>query len=453
MSTAAAIARWVQRLRFDDLPADVVQVGRRAFLDTLGVILAGVREPVTRTVHALLVEEGAHPVASQLGTTFRTSMAGAALVNGASSHALDYDDVNLSLLGHPSAVLVPATLAVAEATGAHGQAVLTAFAAGFEVAAKLGAAVNIGHYRLGWHATATLGTLGAAMAAGKLLGLTEGQLAHALAAAVSMASGSRRNFGTMIKPFHPGHAARCGVEAASLARQGLEGDAEILEAPYGFFALYARDAVDAAAIPPRLGRPWDLLTPGLNVKRYPCCYNTHRAADATLALTAELRADDVAAVQVTVPVGGLLPLIHPRPRTGLEGKFSMEYVVAAGLLDGALGLRTFSDDAVRRPAAQALLGRVTTVEDPDIKIANNPVDEGHVEVAVTTRDGRRVARRVTHPIGSSEIPLPWEELAAKFRDCAADVLDDGRIDRAITAVATLDRQPTPGELIAALTPA
>ena len=120
--------------------------------------------------------------------------------------------------------------------------------------------------------------------------------------------------------------------------------------------------------------------------------------------------------------------------------------------DAALALELISD-AVLRPAAQALLGRVTTVEDPDIKIANNPVDEGHVEVAVTTRDGRRVARRVTHPIGSSEIPLPWEELAAKFRDCAADVLDDGRIDRAITAVATLDRQATLGELIAALTPA
>lgn len=451
MSTTAGIAAWVARLRYEDLPSDVVQVSKRAVLDTIGVVLAGVGEPVTQAVHALLAEEGARPVASQLGTRFRTSMAGAALVNGASSHALDYDDVNLSMLGHPSAVVVPAVLAVAEATGASGRTLIEGYVAGFEVMAKLGFAVNIGHYRLGWHATATLGTLGAAMAAGKVLGLDQGRLVHALAAAVSMASGSRRNFGTMIKPFHPGHAARCGVEAALLARHGLQGDHEIMEATYGFFDLFTRGGVDAAAIPPRLGNPYDLVAPGLNVKRYPCCYNTHRAADATLALAAQVGASDVQAVRVTVPVGGMLPLIHPRPQTGLEGKFSMEYVVAAGLLDRALGLRTFSDEAVQRPAAQALLRRVTVREDPDIKIVNNPVDEGYVEVAVDTRQGRQVVQRVTYPIGSSEIPLPWDELVTKFRDCAQGVLDEPRMARAVACIAALDQQRTLGELIGAVT--
>jgi 2-methylcitrate dehydratase PrpD len=453
MSTATDIAAWVARLRYDDLPANVVEVAKRAHLDTIGVILAGVREPVTQAVHAYLADEGARPVATQLGTSFKTSMAGAALVNGASGHALDYDDVSLSCLGHPSVVLVPAVLAAAEATGAGGRAVIEAYVAGYEVMTKLGLTVGIGHYRLGWHSTATLGTLGAAMAAGKLLRLDEGQLAHALAAAVSMAGGSRRNFGTMIKPFHPGHAARSGVEAARLAQCGLEGDREIMEALYGFFDLFTDDGADAAAFAKRLGNPWDLVTPGLNVKRYPCCYNTHRAADATLALAADVRAEDVEAARVTVPVGGMLPLIHPRPRTGLEGKFSMEYVVAAGLVDRALTLKTFSDAAVARPAVQDLLRRVTVVEDPDIKVVQNPVDEGHVDLTLTTRDGRQFVQRVTYPIGSSEIPLSWDDLVTKFRDCASGVLDQARTERAIACIRTLPEQRTMSEVIAALTPA
>jgi 2-methylcitrate dehydratase PrpD len=309
------------------------------------------------------------------------------------------------------------------------------------------------HYRLGWHATSTLGTLGAAVAAGKVLGLGAEALVHALAVAVSMASGSRRNFGTMVKPFHPGHAARCGVEAALLARRGLLGDRAALEATYGFFDLFTRGGVEPAAIARRLGRPYDLVTPGLNVKRYPCCYNTHRAADAVLALAGQVRADDVQRVQVTVPAGGLLPLIHPRPQTGLEGKFSMEYVVAAALLDGALTLKTFSDAAVQRPAAQDLLRKVTTVEDRSMKIVHTPVDEGHVEVSVATRVGRDLIQRVTYPVGSSELPLPWQELVAKFRDCASGVLEGARIERAVTCVGALGQQHNLADMVEALTPA
>ncbi len=453
MSMSSEIAAWIGDLRYEDLPTEVVRVATRAHLDTIGVILAGLREPVTQVVREVLIEEGARPVASHLGSTFRTSMASAALLNGVSSHALDYDDVSLSMIGHPSAVLVPAVLAVAEATGASGAKVIEGYVAGFELVAKLGSAVGMEHYRLGWHATSTLGTLGAAAAAGKVLGLGEEALVHALAVAVSMASGSRRNFGTMVKPFHPGHAARCGVEAALLARHGLRGDREALEATYGFFDLFTRGGVEPAAVAGQLGRPYDLVTPGLNVKRYPCCYNTHRAADAVLALAEQVRPDDVQRVQVTVPLGGLLPLIHPRPQTGLEGKFSMEYVVAAALLDGALTLHSFSDVAVQRSAAQDLLRKVTTVEDPGMKIVHTPVDEGYVEVSVATRQGRELVHRVTYPVGSSELPLPWHELVAKFSDCAGDVLDDGRIERAVACIATLGQQSSLSDLVGTLTPA
>jgi 2-methylcitrate dehydratase PrpD len=452
MSLTSQIAEFVTRVRYEDLPADVVEVSRRAHLDTIGVILAGVGQPVTRAVQAVLAEEGARPVASQLGTGFRTSMSGAAWVNGVSGHALDYDDVSLSVLGHPSVVVVPAVLAAAEATGGSGRAVIEAYAVGVELMAKLGLTVGLGHYQLGWHATATLGTLGAAAAAGKILGLGQAELGHALAAAVSMAGGSRRNFGTMIKPYHPGHAARCGLEAARLARHGLRGDAEIMEARYGFFDLFTRNGVDGVGLAKRLGQPWDLVSPGLNVKRYPCCYNTHRAADAALTLAAQVPAAEVAAVRVAVPVGGLLPLIHPRPHSGLEGKFSMEYVVAAALLDRALTLDTFTDQAVARPAAQELLRRVTVVEDPGIPVVKNPVEEGYVEVRVETRQGRQLAERVKHPIGAPEAPLSWDDLVVKFRDCARGVLAPAGAERAVACLRALEAQPTMAELVSALTP-
>jgi 2-methylcitrate dehydratase PrpD len=453
MSMAVEIAEWVSRVKFDDLPPDVVEVTRRSHLDTIGVVLAGLQEPVTQAVYGFLAEEGSRPVATQLGTRFKTSMSGAALINGASGHALDYDDVNLNCLGHPSAVIVPAILAVAEATGANGRAVTEAYAVGVDIMAKLGLTVGLGHYSTGWHATSTLGTLGAAMAAGKLLGLTRNQLVNALAAAVSMAGGSRRNFGTMIKPFHPGHAARCGIEAARLAKHGLVGDSEIMEAPYGFFSLFTRDGVDIAGLTKRLGNPFDLVSPGINVKRYPCCYNTHRAADATLTIAKQVKAAEVESVRVAVPVGGMLPLIHPRPQAGLEGKFSMQYVVAAGLLDQAITLSTFSDEAVRRPVAQDLLKRVTVVEDPAIGPLTNPVEEGYVQVAVRTRQGQELVQRVKHPIGAPQDPLSWDDLVRKFTDCVRGVIDQRQTERAVASIRALDRQRNMSEIVGAVTPA
>src|SRR3984893_10073871 len=374
MGATRDIASWVARFAIDGVLPEVEAAAKAGLIDTTGVILAGAPEPVTRIVAEAVAEDGARPVADQLGAVLRTSAEGAALVNGTSGHALDCDDVNDSVRGHPSVAILPAALAAAQSVRAPGRALLAAYIAGVEVMAKLGRAMGPAHYRGGWHATSTLGTLGAAMAAGRLLGLDAGRLEHALAIAVSEASGCQQNFGTMTKPFHPGHAARCGIHAARLAGRGMTGADTAVEGPVGFFAVFSFGESRASGLSDVLGRPFDLVSPGLNVKKYPCCFQTHRAADGILDLVEEqgIRPEDVDRVTVAVPTGGRQALIHDRPETGLQGKFSMPYVMAAAILDRRLGLESFTDAAVARPEAQSLLRRVTTLEDPAIRDAWNP---------------------------------------------------------------------------------
>ena len=453
MGATRDIARWVARFSIEEAPPEVRTAARAALLDTTGVILAGAPEPVTQMVASVVAEDGARPVANQLGGTLRTSPEGAALVNGTSGHALDYDDVNLSVRGHPSIAVLPAALAAAQTAGASGRALLEAYVAGVEVMAKLGQAMGPAHYRAGWHATSTLGTVAAAAAAGKLLGLDAPQLTHALAIAVSEASGCQQNFGTMTKPFHPGHAARCGVHAARLAAKGMTADPTAIEGPVGFFAVFSFGAAHPNGIGESLGRPFDFVSAGLSVKKYPCCFATHRAADGLLDLAAEhgVRPEHVEAVTVSVPVGGRQPLIHDRPETGLEGKFSMPYVMAAAILDGRLVLDSFTDAAVQRPEAQALLRKVTTVEDQTMADAWNPTAQGSVVVTVRA-SGRELTRRVDHPRGSREVPLRHDELVAKFRDCARRVLEPAAVERALTLLESIETVPDINTLVDALVP-
>lgn len=455
MGMTRDVATWAATVSIDEMLPEVRAAAQAACLDTIGAILAGAPEPVTRIVADALAEDSARPAASQLGGRLRTSVEGAALLNGTSGHALDYDDVSRSLYGHPSVVVLPAALAVAEARRASGRALLEAYVAGVEVLAKLGRVAGAGHYQAGWHATSTLGTLGSAAAAGKLLGLDAGRLAHALAIAASESSGSRRNFGTMTKPFHAGHASRCGVHAARLAERGMTGETSVLEAPLGFFALFAPGAVLPEALAETLGRPYELVSPGLSVKRYPCCYETHRAAEGVLELVAgyEIRPGDVARATVAVPRGALAPLISLRPRTGLEGKFSMAYVVAAAICDRRLTLDTFTDAAVARPQISELMDRVTVVEDGAIPAEENVMEGGYVEVRIRRRGGAELVSRVDRPRGSPERPLGSEELLDKFRDCARRVLPEPQIDRAIARLRVLEAVPDVRELIELLVPA
>ncbi len=416
--TDAATA-WVEAASIREFPASALQAAKQGLLDTLAVILAGAHEPVAVAAAEVARRLGGSSQSARIGTGERTSPDRAALINGAAAHALDYDDTQPSVGGHPSAVLVPAILAVAEAEGSSGAAILEAYIVGVQVMGRVGRALGRAAYAKGWHNTSVLGPLGAAMACGKLMGLGHKQLRHALGISVSQAGGTRQNFGAMCKPVHAGWAAQAGVQAAHLAAAGVTADEDILEAPMGFLALWGHSGEPA----PEFGRPLEIADPGLVVKRHPCCAATHRPLDAVLTLRDRYRfgPSDVDALTVEVGPGGLAPLIHDFPATGLQGKFSLRYTVASAVTDGRITIDTFSPAQLRRTEVLALMERISCREVPGAAGAT---------VTVDLKDGTRASERVAQPRS-----LGWDEVAAKFRNCAASV---SRADGIIQTVSHLD---------------
>src|SRR5437899_1857557 len=293
ISVIEQLAAYVVTESFEKLPEATVRAARRAILDTLGVTLAGSVEPTAARVRALIAHRRAPDEATIVGTPLRASVEDAALANGTASHALDYDDLNQSLSGHPSVPILAAALALAERRRTSGAALLAAFVAGVEVEAKLGRALNPAHYEIGWHATATLGVFGAAAAAAKLLGLSAERTAHALAIAASMASGIKANFGTDCKPLHVGHAARCGIEAALLAETGFTGNPRALEHGDGFGATHGAGRRLSGRGRHAKGQPQNPLTDEeLTTKFYDCAARVlpRERADSVLAAVQALDA-------------------------------------------------------------------------------------------------------------------------------------------------------------------
>jgi len=445
----AHLAEFVTKSRWEDCPAEAVDIARRAILDCLGVMLAGSIEPAARIVAEVARAEGGSPLATVVGTPLRTGTVWAALANGTAAHALDFDDTNFAMLGHPSAPVLSAALAAGELTMADGRALVHAFLLGFEVETTMASVMNPPHYEKGFHATGTLGTMGAAAAAARLLGLDAAQTRAALAVAASQASGLKENFGTMTKPFHAGHAARSGVLSALLARDGFTASEQAIEGPQGYFAVLSAGKRDEQVLD-SLGAPWKILETGVAVKPYPSCACTHSIIDSALELqrTHRIRPEQVA--QVTVGVNAAVPriLIHSNPRSGLEAKFSGEFSAAAALCDGRVGIATFRDDKTDDPIIRELMTRVRLVVDPEI-----PGDlERHMwtRVTVRLRDGREVAIAPRPVPGHPGLPLSMDQLREKFMDCARIVLPEDRADSVRQMVEQLDGCPDLRSLTAIL---
>jgi 2-methylcitrate dehydratase PrpD len=420
MTSSRRLAEFAVATRLADCPPEALAAVRRAALDTIGVTLAGVGEPVARIVRRVVRAEGTLPLCTIVGTRLRAAATGAALANGAAGHAHDFDDTNFALMGHPSVPLLAAGLAAAEAEAADGAAVALAYIVGFEVAAAIGAAVNPVHYERGWHATSSIGSLACAVAVAKILGLDVEATERALGIAASLASGLKENFGSMTKPFHAGHAARNGVWAAWLAREGLTASATALDGPQGYLAAFGGAGHLGPSLD-ELGRRWHLLESGIAVKPYPSCALTHSAIDALIELRARHGLDPEQISQVEVGVTRVVPtvLIHPRPITALERKFSMEFCAAAALADGAVTLQTF-DEGPPNPAVEKLMSRVAMAVDPAL-----PADRaGHAWTRVSLRlaDGRVLASAPRGARGHPDQPLPDEALRAKFLACATRAL-------------------------------
>jgi 2-methylcitrate dehydratase PrpD len=405
----------------------------RAVLDTVGVALAGSVEPAAQIVQRVLAEEGRGPF-TVFGCAVGLSAPNAALANGTAAHALDFDDMCFVSLAHPSAPLVAAAFAAAEQTGASGRSLLDAYVVGFEIESLLGRALNPRHYQRGWHCTSTIGTLGAAAAVARLLGLDGARAGHALAIAASEACGLKENFGTMVKPLHAGLAARSGVLAARLAMAGMTASAAAIAGPQGYLAAMDAEWPTLASFLVDLGAHWEIVDSGITVKLYPSCAGTHPALDAILDLKRRegFEAGDVASI--IVGVDGITPtvLIYDHPASGLEAKFSMPFCVAAAIVHGHVGVDTFDAAALADTRIAEVQSRVVMEVDPTLDPSSAALTQARVRVRLT--DGRELVRSANGARGYPERPATGEELEGKFLMCAGRALSASGAARALAAV-------------------
>lgn len=403
---------------------------RLSLRDWAAVALAGIDEPVSRIVRGLVADEGGRAEASVLGLDARLPARAAALANGATSHALDYDDTHFGYIGHPSVAVLPAVLAVAEQQDVDGDALLDAFLVGAEVTCRAGALLGLSHYRHGFHQTATAGSFGAAAGCARLLGLDAETAAHALGLAATRAAGLKSQFGTMGKPFHAGMAAANGVEAASLAARGFVSRPDGLECAQGFAATHAADPEGAEDALADLGRSWRFEA--VQYKVHACCHGTHAALEALAALRAEhgVESARVTGVALTVNPTWLRVCDLPEPATGLEAKFSYRLTTAMALagVDTA-ALASFSDATCTRPDLVRVRDRVTVSGD-------EALPDTAARVAVTLDDGRTL--EATHDLLA---PQALARLEARLQAKAASLLGSTRADALRAAVAGLGTAP------------
>jgi 2-methylcitrate dehydratase PrpD len=449
-SLTASLGRFAAALRFEALPEGAVARAKANMLDAVGCILAGANTPEATPVRAMVAADGGAEEALLLGTGLRLPPAAAALANGAAGHALDYDDSSPPMIGHPSVPLVAAIFALAARNGAGGAQAIAAYVAGLEAAARLGRHMNPSHYAAGWHATATLGTLAATVGAAHLLGLDAARMRMAIGIGVSSAGGIRKNFGSAVKPLHAGLAARNGVVAALLAAHGLVADADVLDGERGFVHVFGgADRPDLSALRFDDGAPLEVLASGVGIKRYSCCGCTHSALDAILALRAGHAPDAAAVDAIHCTMNALVPdiLVHHRPETPAQAKFSMEYCLAVALLDGDCGIAQFKPERVARADVQALLRRATTSVDPAIAYRNG-VYPGTVTIRL--KDGRELQRSAEEAKGHPDFPLSIDELRTKFLDCATQTIALPRAEAAFAALATLETVPRIADLTSLL---
>ena len=433
-----------------EVPAEARVVAATAYFDTIGVMLAGTLEPCARAVHDVARAEGGEPRCRIIGTSDVTSASWAALANGTAAHALDYDDMCFVSLAHPSAPLVSAALAAGELAHSSGRALLDAWVVGFEIEGVLGRAMNPRHYTQGWHCTSTLGTLGAAAAAARLLGLTREQTAHCLAIAASQASGLKENFGTDTKPLHAGIAARNGVQAALFAKGGITASSRAIEGPQGFLKAMGSERTELGDELQTLGDRWETIETGVTVKLYPSCAATHPAIDAILDLKREhaFSADDVESIAIGVDAVTPTILTYPRATTGLEGKFSMHHCVAAAVVNGRVGLETFEDALVNDSRITRVASRTTMTVDATLYSDAPALTQSRV--TINLRDGRTLSAYADGARGYPKRPATEQELGDKFRACAGRVLDVERVETAIKMLRGLEQLGEVGVLTAAI---
>lgn len=430
MAIALELAKRITSMKYENLPAEAVKWARISFVDTIACALAAADEKAPRIAEKVLTSGKSGGPSLIWGTNRRTAALDAASINGTTAHALDYDDCNNSLAGHPSAAVLPATIALGEELNASGRDVILAYVTGFETQSKVAHAVHLHHYEKGWHPTSTIGIFGATAACATLLKLDAEQTAAALAIACSLSSGVKANFGTMTKPLHAGECTRNGMYAALLASEGFTACPEAFEHKHGFFEVFnGAGNYNAANALATWCDPYEVLAPGVGLKQYPCCGSTHSAIDAMIQVREmhNVRPEQVAKIESITHDRALAHTDRPFPRSTLDAKFSVQYCVARALMHGDVTFEHFEGDAYRDAKVHELLKKIETR--PHAHRPKGMYEHFQGEVIVTTKDGKRYSARVDQPLRGPQNSAPPDRLESKFRDCAAKALVPGSIGK------------------------
>jgi len=411
-----------------DIPKEVAHLAKRSVIDGIGLAFAGARSECGRIAQRYLGALGlsADRGSTVIGTSMKVPARFAAFANGLAIHADDYDDTQLAvawdrvygLLTHPTAPVLPPVLAIGERDHRSGADLILAYQVGVEVECKVAEAIMPRHYQHGFHSTATCGSIGAAAAAGRLLGLDRDAMRRAISIGATQAAGLRENFGTMTKPFHAGRAAENGMVAAEIAALGFTASPNGLEADRGFFRTagggYAPEMIEG-----KLARPWTFEYPGVSIKPHPSGSLTHPGMAVMMELIRkyDIRAANVA--RVTVGTNHNMPnaLIHHCPKNELQAKFSMEFCMAILLLERRGGLEEFTDEVVNRPDVQAMIAKIDFGVNAEAEAAG--FDKMTTIVEIELADGCKVSGRADFGKGSPANPMADVELSDKFRQCAA----------------------------------
>ena len=427
MGATEKIASWIVSTDYEDIPPDAIRVANESCFDLLGVILAGSTEPVADIIQQYVADQGGVDEATVLASGQRSTSSQAALANGTMGHALDYDD--FGGFGHPTVAIFPALMALGEKTGATGRDLLEAYVVGCEVGLALQHYTKYNQMEKGFHATAVIGHMACTAACAKLLGLDEHQTTMALGMAGSMAGGLIHNFGTMTKPLHAGLVCRDGITAAQLAQRGLTSGENIIEHPLGFARTVLGPGIyDLEEMSDNLGKPFRVQD-ALMIKKYPCCGGNHSMLDSLFSLMREhdFTYDDVVSAEVAQPYLSIV-MMYGEPDTGLQGKFSSQYAVAAALVDGDMGIDTYTDEKVQDPIIKEAMQKVSQRVVAKADELSVDFDQG-IPVKITLKDGRVLEHSTTRQniLGSQHNPWGFDNIKAKFEVNAALALGRDRV--------------------------
>jgi 2-methylcitrate dehydratase PrpD len=424
------LARFIAELDTKEIPATVYEHAKVAFMDWICVTLAGKDDPAVKKLLSYSDTMGGNPQATILGHGTKRSLSHAALINGTASHALDYDDTLEAFLGHPSVTIFPSILALGEWTGKSGKAFLTAYITALKVGAAIGACGGMDHYMSGWHATSTLGHFASAAGCAKLMGLDEKQTVNALGIAGTQASGLKRVFGTMCKPFHAGRASQAGMLSALLAENGFSSAEDILEGSHGFFQVLKGKANHKVL--GTLGKTWDIEN--LAQKYHASCHATHSPIEGALSIVADnsLAVADIASLRVFCSQLSLDAAGNHQPKSGLEGKFSITYCLANALIRKQTGIAAFTDARVNDPEILIFMDKIDVIHTDEFK---------GLEATIEIETNSGAVHEQTFNILKDIPPLEDKQakIRTKFDDLCTPLLGAGGAEKLAGLIAALDQ--------------